>query len=230
MQPPLSSNGQVMSADFPVVGYERAFNHVRAHINVQGPCYEHFAGAWNALSFRFRSMVDEEGQFAEAVTGRDAGETVDNRYCQERHLFGFFSNGFSAFDSYFYGMFSIGSELNPTVFPIATPKDQQRISPVSTQAAYSRAFANDPILAGFAAVFADPAYVEWKDVRNVLTHRTAPGRTIFAVTSGKAPPPQWKLNNISLDSRALTTRRAHAARLLGMLLDAAAVFVERRMI
>jgi hypothetical protein len=82
-------------------------------------------------------------------------------------------------------------------------------------------------LIAFQSVFADPAYREWKEVRNVLTHRTAPGRTIFvSIDSDEDLPPRWKINDIALDQQTATTRRAHAARMLTGLLEAATVFAE----
>jgi hypothetical protein len=63
-------------------------------------------------------------------------------------------------------------------------------------------------------------------VRNVLTHRTAPGRTIFvSIGSDTDLPPRWKIDNISLDENTAASRRTHASRMLGALLSAGADFV-----
>ena len=78
-------------------------------------------------------------------------------------------------------------------------------------------------------MFTDAAYREWKEIRNVLTHRTAPGRTIVvSVESDEALLARWKINDIPLGTQTASLRRGHAARMLNALLNAAAVFTESR--
>lgn len=224
----LTVNGLEMPADFPAAPFERMYIHVRASLAGQDPpAFEHFSSAWNALSFRYLGLVAEGDDFTRSITSPGGAQSLEHRYIQERHLFGFFSNGFSAFESYFYGMFAIGALIRPAEFSLITPKDQQSVSPISTDRAYSRSFPGSPILTAFGATFADAAYREWREVRNVLTHRTAPGRTIFvSIGSDDDLPPLWKINNIPLDSATAAIRRTHAARMLSRLLEAAALFVE----
>jgi len=219
-----------MPSEFPAAPFERVYLRMRASLAGQHPpAFEHFSSAWNALSFRYLGLAAEGEDFTKSITSPEGSRGLEHRYLQERHLFGFFSNGFSAFESYFYGMFAIGALIRPPDFPLATPKDQQNVSPGSTERAYLRSFPGDPLLSAFAATFADAAYREWREVRNVLTHRTAPGRTIFvSIGSDDDLPPLWKINNIPLDAATAATRKGHAARMLSRLLDATALFVEAR--
>jgi hypothetical protein len=227
MSQPLTINGLLMPPDFPAAAYERTYARARLRAQTHASAYDHFGSAWNAVSFRFMALVNDGDEFATSIDALDGAANLDQRYRQERHLFGFFSNGFSAFEAFFYGMFAIGALVRPADFSLATPKDQQAISPVSTNRAYMRAFPGDPILAAFQSLFTDSAYQELKEVRNVLNHRTAPGRTIFvSIGSDEDLPPRWKINDIPLDGQMAANRRAHHARLLGMLLDAAAAFAE----
>jgi hypothetical protein len=50
------------------------------------------------------------------------------RFQQEEALFNFFSNGFAAFEALFYGLFAIGSFIDPGAFRLETQKEQQRVS------------------------------------------------------------------------------------------------------
>lgn len=190
--------------------------------------YEQFVGAWNAISFRYLTLCDEGDAYTAAIQAPNAAAGLEERYRQERHLFGFFSAGFSAFEAYFYGLFAIGAILVPAAFPLASPKEQQSVSPNSTNRTYLTAFAGDQVIAAFHAAFQDAAYVELKEVRNILTHRAAPGRTIFISVGRDNPPTRWKINDIALDQNTAASRRADVARLLGALLNAAATFVEAR--
>lgn len=229
MPQPLKVNGLLMPPDFPTTLFERVYSRARLRSTSHVSAYEHFNAAWNAISFRYLALCNDGDAFTASVSAPDGGASLQERYQQERHLFGFFSNGFSAFESFFYGMFAIGALLHPVDFPLATPKEQQAVSPASTDRAYARAFVGDPILATFAAVFTDAAYREWKEVRNILTHRTAPGRTIFvSVESDEDLLARWKINDIPLGRETASVRRGHAARMLSALLNAAAVFTETR--
>jgi hypothetical protein len=226
---PLAANNLFMPLDFPTAAFERAYSRARLRAASQAPTFDHFNAAWNAISLRFLTLCAEGESFAAAISNVDSGEAFEQRYRQERHLFGFFCNGFSAFEAFFYGMFAVGSLLKPPLFRMTTPYEQQVVSPNGTERAYRSHFTGDPMLAAMQSVLSDAAYIEWKMVRNILTHRTAPGRTMYASAGGDAAPaPRWKIGGITLDGSTLVTRRAHAARMLGVLLDAAALFVENR--
>jgi hypothetical protein len=218
----------VLPGDFPISPFERSVARVQSCWEVRHPDeVGQMVGAWSALSYRFLAHGDEGEAFNRSIMGQNAFSSHKERYKQERYLFGFFSNGFAAFESYFYGMYSIGAVLNPTHFPFATPKDRQGVSPTSTERAYAKAFPGDPLLNTYRNVFADIAYQELREIRNVLTHRTAPGRTIFVgVGSDEPMAPRWKLNNISLDGSTVQARRAHTSRLLTAVLAAGAAFVD----
>jgi hypothetical protein len=149
---------------------------------------------------------------------------------QERDLFGFFSNGFSVLEATFFGLFSLGAFLSAANFPIKTPKDQQRISPSSTAAAMLKAFPGDPINQTISATISDRAYLEWREVRNVLTHRAAPGRTFFVGIGGDDELPDlWKILSIPLDLKMAPSRRAELSRLLTIVLRAVEQFSKSRL-
>src|SRR5262249_27910880 len=199
MRPPLTVNGLLMSADFPAALFERGYVRVRQRAVTHRHQFDHFAAAWNAISIRYLALAASGDEFARLIVQPDAGADPQNRYQQESHLFGLFSNGFSAFEAYFYGMFAVGALLRPGDFALETPKEQQAVSPTSTGIAYRRHFVGDPVLAAFDAVFQDTAYREFREVRNILTHRTAPGRRIFVgIGSDNELPARWKINNIAL--------------------------------
>ncbi len=217
-----------MPPDFPTPPFERTYACI-GRLPLVDPAREHFTAAWNAISFRFAAMCTEGDYFTASIGSPDTPANLEQRYRQEHYLFGFFSNGFSAFEAYFYGLYALGALMQPGSFQIASPREQQAISPTTTIQAYTRAFAGDPILAALQTVMADAAYREWKEIRNILTHRTAPGRTIFvSIDTDQALAPRWKINNIPLDDTTAATRRGYAARLLSTLLDASASFAESR--
>jgi hypothetical protein len=227
---PLSTNGLIMPPDFPVEHYESVYKRLERHAHTSNGTYEHFAGAWNALAYRFLAVTEYEVAFTASLNVAGAGPTPDERYRQERDLFGFFSNAFSVFESAFYGLFSIGAFLSAAEFPLKTSKDQQRVSPSSTAAALVRAFPGAAIIKIISDVTLDPSYLEIREVRNVLTHRAAPGRTFFVgIGSDDALPDLWKIKSIPLDAKMAPARRTELCRLLKQLLAGADDFTKARL-
>jgi hypothetical protein len=204
-----------MPSDFPVAEYESVHKIVAPRAHTPQDVYEQFAGAWNALAYRFLAVTEYEAALTGSLAKAGTSPTPTERYRQERDLFGFFSNGFSIFEAVFYGLFSLGAFLSATSFPLSTAKDQQRISPSSTATAMANAFPGDPLQQVIIRVSSDPAYVECREVRNVLTHRAAPGRTFFVGIGGDdVLADQWKIKGIPLDAKMAATRRIDLARLL----------------
>ncbi|MEH2551636.1 hypothetical protein V1283_008281 [Bradyrhizobium sp. AZCC 2262] len=225
---PLSVNGLVMPRDFPVASFEAVQRRIQPFAQTQNDLYIHFAGAWNAISYRYLSLVDDGETFTGSLKKHGSSPPAVERYNQERALFGFFSNGFSVFEAFFYGMFAIGALVKPTLFPLTTAADQQRVTPARTIDAYSRAFPGDAIVASMSGIYGDNAFKEYREIRNVLTHRSAPGRTFFlSIGSAEAPASQWKIRNIPLDESMASTRRAHVSMLLLRALDATRDFTDR---
>ena len=225
---PLTTNGLVPADDFPTRPYE-AIHETVSHSWGSHVLYDHYAGAWNAVAYRFHAAVDAAGVFQASLLTAGSSPTAEGRYHQDKALADFFGGGFSTFESVFYALHSIGAFLDANAFSLATPKAQQQVSPKQTSEVYRRAFPGDPILVAFEALFADPAYQEGREIRNILTHRTAPGRRMYVgIGKDDAPPTEWKLNNIPLDASMVPNRRRELARMLTSLIEGANVFVARR--
>ena len=141
----LTTNGLIPAQNFPVKPYEAVHSKVVRKWSAH-ELYDHYAGSWNALAYRFQGAANAGTAFNKSIAEFGATPTPLERYRQEHELFSFFSGGFSAFESTFYAAFTIGAFVAPTAFPLATPKDQQRVSPMQTVDIYQRTFANDPIL------------------------------------------------------------------------------------
>lgn len=225
LSPTLRTNGLRVSPDFPTIQYESIHEVIVSQTS--NSLYEHYAGAWNALAYRYRAALDYSNIFVYLLKVNGATPPPEERYMQERTLFDFFSSGFSVFESTFYGLYTMGAFLNPTIFPLVSEKDQQRVSPARTKESFSHAFPEDPILTAFTALFADPEYQQWREIRNILTHRTAPGRRIYvSFGSEDSPMTEWKLNKKPLDESIVLVGRKELSRLLTTLLIASERFVK----
>jgi hypothetical protein len=123
-----------------------------------------------------------------------------DRYRQDQALADFFGNAFSAFESTFFALYSIGVFISPIHFSLATPKDQQRVAPAQTLAAFRTAFPTDPIVQDLETLLGEPTFKEMREIRNVVVHRSMPGRRMYVgLVQDDAPPTEWKMRNIKLN-------------------------------
>lgn len=212
--PTLSPNGLSPHEDFPSKAYEAVHAHVVDNWSTM-PTYSQYTGAWNALAYRFQGVIEAGARFQRSLKDYGSHPSPQQRYQQEEALFSFFSNGFSAFEAAFYAFFAVGSFIEPMAFPLVTLKDQQRVSPLLTAATFKRAFPDNALLVAFAKLFAEPSYQRWRNMRNVLTHRAAPGRRVFVgFGTDDAPPVEWKLNDLPLDSNLVPHHQRELAQLI----------------
>ncbi len=223
----LSTNGLTMSSSFPVEHYESIHKNI-VEFYGKHEFYEHYAGSWNALAYRYQAAIEYGDEFVESLKTFGTTPSPLNRFTQERLLFDFYSSSFSSFEAMYYGLFSIGHFVSPEHFPISSPRDQQRISLGSTRKAYLGAFPTDQIISSFDTIASDSQYKKVREVRNVLSHRTAPGRRIFVgLGTEDAPTTEWKLNDTPLDQNLILECTESLSHNIGnMLLDTVA-FIER---
>jgi len=226
--PTLSNNGLNAHQDFPAAPYEAVHARVGS-LWSQETSYFHYTGAWNALAYRFHGAVDAGARFQKSLNDFGSHPAPHQRYQQEEALFNFFSNGFAAFEAMFYALFAVGSFIDSQAFPLTTPKEQQRVSPSHTADAFKRAFPNDLILDAFAALFVDPSYQRWREMRNVLTHRAAPGRRVYVgIGTADVPPVEWKLNDLPLDAALVPKHHGELAQLISDVVIATEKFLNAR--
>lgn len=215
----LNTTGIFVSSDFPIASYNE-IHRVVADKHATNPLYEHFGGAWNAIGYRFLSMVDSGDAFVASLAAYGDSPEQPHRYRQERQLFEFYSCGFSIFESAFYGLFAIAGMIRPAGFSLSTPRDQQRVTPSRTAETMKKNFQGDGINTAIDTVMDDPAYQQWREIRNILTHRAAPGRRIYVgIGSDEELATEWKVNNLPLSAPLVTDGRADLTRVLEHFLD-----------
>lgn len=238
----LVTTGLIMPKDFATAPYTAVHSRAGPLIDAQPHAWPLYAGAWNAVSYRFHACADHDEVFTASVERAGGSPPSSERYVQERELFNFFVNGLATMESLCFGLFAIGFMLALPDFPIATPKDLQRITPESTAKAYASAFPGEKITDALGQLTGDQSFIKWKEVRNVLAHRSAPrrahSRTIaVSIPSGDAPatvntpsdpPPTW-LNGVLIDVNTTSARRAWLADVTHKILEAAATFVAARL-
>ena len=220
---PLKTNGLLIQ-DFPQEKYE-SIHLILTTKHAEKEEYEHFSGAWNAVSYRYKATIDHGEDFVELLKLYGTAPQPQERYLQERALFNHFSSCFSVFESICYGFFAIGSIIKPEYFFINNSTDQRRISPETTKKTFQNVFPNEQITKTLIELISDSEFENIRNIRNILTHRTAPGRKIYLnMGNDESPPTEWKLNNKPLDELIVISNVNNMKRFLNNLLNAGEEF------
>lgn len=224
-----------MPDDFPVTPYENITESIHLareadkHPESWHPeAWREFASAWNAVAFRFCSCAEHDVAFTEAMKRPEKFSKSHEIYIQERELFGFFVSGLSVIDSTCYALFAVGSMLDVQTFPIATSDDKKKITSEMTADKFGSAFKSERISSVLRQLIDSKDYQEWKTIRNIISHRSAPPRTIF-IGGEHHGEVVWGLN-IQLDEHTTNSRRKWLADTLCELLKAAETFTAARFV
>ena len=67
-----------------------------------------FRGGWKALEIGYETCCENDRVFREAIRRNSHSDL----YIQERELFGFFTTGMAAVESFFYALYAFGWMLN----------------------------------------------------------------------------------------------------------------------
>ncbi len=228
--------GTSLPSDFPLDAYENVAAAGRRWLagtgqgNKPPPVVYEFAGAWNALAYRFLACWEH----CESFTNSIQKSPNDHRdlYEQEKDLFGFFLNGLSVFESYYYGIYCLAAMLRPNEFPIEREEDRKKVSLSSSGTkTFENAFSNNEISPALKGLLKSGKYDEWNKIRNVLVHRAAPPRNHYLGAPKSGTSDVWKESRLAelgpLDQKTTKTRRRWLADRLRELLDAADSFSMR---
>ncbi len=224
---PLSTIGLVMPEDFAVEPYEAIHSRVTTKKENHPDTWAEYAGAWNAVAYRFHASADHDEAYTESIQRAGDSPPQPERYIQEKELFGFFVTGLSAVESLCYGLFAIASMLNERCFLMTTTKHKKSIGFKKTTQQFAKAFPGEDVTYALRQMRDSKEFSEWREIRNILTHRSAPGRVVYLSTKSSSRPSLWKIG-IQLDGGTTTSRRKWLAATISRLLKATGGFTDSR--
>src|SRR5207247_3301269 len=100
----LTTIGLLAPADFPHKAYEVVHERVKGKQDSHPIPWEHYAGGWNAVAYRFISSTEHDQAFTDSVRRYGNSPAPPHRYAQEKELFGFFVTGQAALESCCYAV------------------------------------------------------------------------------------------------------------------------------
>lgn len=232
----LTSVGILMPPEFPAEMYNRVHSCLVKYGDTHPAQRKLFSLGWNGLAYRYRALVDYDEEFTTSVKISNS-PPPEERYKQEKALFGFFVNTVSAIECFFYSTYCMASILNPNTFPISKSKDL-KFYPVDVVKKFEAEFSGDPLLIQMRLCIDASIYNEMKDMRDVLTHRGMPPRAFYAggdrngmatmPENIKDPIDQWQFN-LPVNARTTAIRRQWLDDMLKTLTAAAYDFCDQRL-
>jgi hypothetical protein len=149
----------------------------------------HFDRAWEAVRYRYRICAECNDEFKALLANatelwRAWSADEEQNYKLERCIYLFFMSGLSAFESFGYCLYFLGSILQPKDFPhVAEPR---KITLQATARAFAAAFPQERITGCLAGLLQDPEFTTIDGIRNILAHRVSGRRSISS--SGTTDP------------------------------------------
>jgi hypothetical protein len=162
--------------DFPLALLEQFHDAVWTHRESNPAECGQWAGACNALHYRFLACAEADETFRSSLTSAGPAPPPPERARQEKALFAFFSSGLSALECLGFGLYHVGAIVDPHGFT-AQPKNIWLSTVVKS---YGAQFQGERIAAELSAVEGSAGLREWKNARNILMHQVSPPRSHFA--------------------------------------------------
>jgi hypothetical protein len=197
--------------DFPVAEIDALHSHLSDYVEDGSklpPEWREWAGGLNGLVYRFRACDEHGGDVTVSLV--ETSPPQPKRYEQERDLYSFYSEGLSAVECFYYGLYFIGTHADPNAFPFNVQR--RAVKPHKVTEQFEAAYSGEKLTSTLRRVVDGDEFRIWSGVRNFLSHRGAPGRTHYA---GGGPPSgvEWDLGvkgtdpSVELTVSALTARR-----------------------
>jgi hypothetical protein len=199
--------------------------------------YRAFGSAWLAVGYRVAAVARYDAEF-QVVIARNPGPAGEDRFIQERALFGCIASAVSCIECFFVASYMVGAAIRSKSFPIDTAADIDKLYPRPVAGRYAAAFPSDPFTTSLDDVANSSDFWAIRNLREVLSHRGALLRTHF-VPLGKGEPHAAVASNpkelpsdfrydATLNSETTGIHARWTLKTLNALLGELAGFVERQ--
>jgi hypothetical protein len=145
-----------------------------------------YASAWNGLAVRLRSAVEYNQEFGRMIS-LGAAPPPEDRYTQERALFGCIAAALSAIECFYMASYCVATVLAPLHFQLQNAKDLNQ-NPIDIADAYLSWLPTDPFSLHLAKVAKSKELYALAEIRNTLAHRGVLPRAHYLSTDVGAMP------------------------------------------
>lgn len=181
-----------LPADYPTVLAEQCYRKLLDAIPVGSYGRELMGYGFKGAAYRFRATSEYQGEFERSISAPGgAAPPANEEFLQERCLFGFFASGLASLESLTFAIHALAGHYEPGCFSLA-PGGLRNVSPASVSGAMQK-WPAAPITQALGFLISDSDFAEWKDIRNILSHRVILPRLISFQPGGKTKT-YWHLS------------------------------------
>jgi len=166
----LTSVGCDVPDDFPSEWHEEIKKLLIKYKEPNLTEWESFSVGWNGLVYRYRAMTEYDEIFTTSISKFGSSPRPEERYHQDKALFGFFVNAVSVIECFFYAVYWISIITKPNLSPTSA-KNLKFLYAANITEKYEHEFPKETLTKKLRAFVGCPQYINMKDMRDVLSHR-----------------------------------------------------------
>lgn len=185
--------------DFSETTYENIKTIVISYFGDNSVEFKDFIQSWKAVELRFIAFTEQDEIYTPSIQNFGDAPQTDERIKQDNSLFFFFISGISVFDSYSYAIHGLVSSINQN-FKI---QPENRINFTTVSQKFKSFFPDESLTNELLSLSDSTQFIQFKEIRNYLTHRVHPGRVLYlSGGSNQATPAEWNIggNTLTLDN------------------------------
>jgi hypothetical protein len=232
----LTSTGFAMPPDFPLEIHDKISGILVKYKDTHPTLWLLFGLGWRGLKNRYRATVEYNEEFTQSIKKHGNSPPFEERYKQEKALFGFFVSAISAIECFFYSAYLVGAILKPDRFP--SDSKSLNVYPQNVMEKFVGNFHGEALTVKMKECVDDRMYIGMRDMRDVLSHRGELPRNFYkgGERNGMATMPTnpkdtsdlWRYD-FSIDENTTATPHRWLSETLKGLASAAADFCEKNM-
>jgi hypothetical protein len=202
----LTTIGNEVTDDFPFQQYENIHVNMVPQKELHYDLWREFAGAWNSIGYKFIICSEQDQIFTESINRFGSSPVHKERIIQEKSLFFFFISTQSIFESLGYAIYLTASMKNSNDFPFKR-EIITRLSPEITRDKLNKFYPSESLSSDFTKILASTEYLKINEIRNVLIHRTIPGRNHFMGSEDDHTRVIWLDTEMIIDNQVTASSR-----------------------
>jgi hypothetical protein len=201
-----TTTGNEVPDDFPIQCYEKIDVNMVSQKESHYELWREFAGAWNSIGYKFIICSEQDQIFTESINRFGSSPVPEERMVQEKSLFFFFVSAQSIFESLGYAIYLTASMKNSNDFPFKR-EIITRLSPEITRDKLKKFYPSESLSSDFTKILASTEYSKINEIRNVLIHRTRPGRNHFMGSEDDRTRIIWLDTEMIIDNQVTASSR-----------------------
>ena len=171
--------------DFPTKTLEQSYRNCIDKFGKNDHAAQLMGMGFAGTAYRFRTMAENGEIISTSLQQDGCGPPVEAYYQQITSLYIFFSAGLSCLESFFFAMHALGSKYKPNFFGLS-PKDLSNVSVLNVKKKFNEHWEGTDVAITMKELVASAKYFEWKEIRNIFSHRAViPRQIIFNCSNGQ---------------------------------------------